>query len=169
MKTITIRVEDDVFNKIEEHRGLKSKSEFYRKLIEDYLNKPEDDMNKTEDSLNKSEDSLNMSEDGLNMSEDGLNMSEDGLNMSEDGLNMSEDGLNNTDTNLNKSEYVQNILKENESIKAELAHKLELLKMANDWINDMRNQVGFLQFEYQKISGRLALAGTKKWWEFWKK
>ncbi len=141
MKTITIRVEDDVFNKIEEHRGLKSKSEFYRKLIEDYLNKPEYGMNKTEDGLNKCEDSLNIHEDGLN----------------------------NTDVNLNKSEYVQNILKENEAMKADLAHKQELLKMANDWINDMRNQVGFLQFEYQKISGRLALAGTRKWWEFWKK
>jgi predicted CopG family antitoxin len=141
MKTITIRIEDEVFNKIEELRGLKSKSEFYRKLIEDYLNKPEDDMNKTEDSLNKREGSLNMSEDGLN----------------------------NTDINLNKSEYVKNILKENESMKAELAHKQELLKMANDWINDMRNLVGFLQFEYQKISGRLALPGTRKWWEFWKK
>lgn len=134
MKTITIRVEDDIFNKIEEHRGLKSKSEFYRKLIEDYLNKPEDNPNKTEDSLNKREDSLNKQE-----------------------------------TNLNKSEYIQNILKENESLKAELAHKQELLKMANDWINDMRNQVGFLQFEYQKISGRLALPGIRKWWEFWKK
>ncbi|MCZ7384158.1 MAG: hypothetical protein O8C63_05345 [Candidatus Methanoperedens sp.] len=134
MKTITIRVEDDVFNKIEEQRGSKSKSEFYRKLIEDYLNNPEDNMNKTED-----------------------------------GLNKREDGLNNAEVNLNKSEYVQNILKENEAMKVDLAHKQELLKMANDWINDMRNQVGFLQFEYQKISGRLALAGTRKWWEFWKK
>ena len=141
MKTITIRVEDDVFNKIEEHRGTKSKSEFYRKLIEDYLNKPEDDMNETADSLNKREDSLNMPEDELN----------------------------NTEVDLNKSEYVMNILKENESIKAELAHKQELLKIANDWINDLRNHVGFLQFEYQKISGRLALPGTRKWWEFWKK
>jgi predicted CopG family antitoxin len=141
MKTITIRVEDDIFNKIEDHRGSKSKSEFYRKLIEDNLNKPEDNSNKTEYDLNKREDILNMSEDGLN----------------------------NIDVNLNKSEYVQNILKENESLKAELAHKQELLKMANDWINDMRNQVGFLQFEYQKISGRLALRGARKWWEFWKK
>jgi len=141
MKTITIRVEDDVFNKIEEWRGSKSKSEFYRRLIEDYLNKPDDNMNKTGDSLNKREDSLNIHEDGLN----------------------------NAEVNLNKSEYVQNILKENEAMKVDLAHKQELLKMANDWINDMRNQVGFLQFEYQKISGRLALAGTRKWWEFWKK
>ncbi len=141
MKTITIRVEDDIFNKIEEHRGLKSKSEFYRKLIEDNLNKREDNPNKTEDGLNKPEDSLNMSEDGLNKHE----------------------------TDLNKSEYVQNILKDNESLKAELAHKQELLKMANDWINDMRNHVGFLQFEYQKISGRLALPDVRKWWEFWKK
>jgi hypothetical protein len=54
-------------------------------------------------------------------------------------------------------------------MKTELTHKQELLKMANDWINDMRNQIGFLQFEYQKISGRLALPEPKKWWEFWKK
>ncbi len=141
MKTITIRVEDDLFNKIEEHRGLKSKSQFYRTLIEDNLNILEDNPNKTEDNLNKSEDDLNMSEDSLNKPV----------------------------TNLNNSEYMQSILKENESLRAELAQKQELLKMSNEWINDMRNQIGFLQFEYQKMSGRLALREARKWWKFWKK
>ncbi len=141
MKTITIRVEDDIFNKIEEHRGSKSKSEFYRKLIEDYVNKSENNPNKNEDSLNKSEDKSNIHEYDLNKQE----------------------------TYLNNSEYIQNILKENEALKAELTQKQEFLKMSNDWINDMRNQIGFLQFEYQKISGRLVLPQPKKWWEFWKK
>lgn len=41
MKTISIRLEDNVFKKIEKLRGSKSKSEFYRKLTEDSLNKGE--------------------------------------------------------------------------------------------------------------------------------
>ncbi len=127
MKTITIRVEDDTFNKIEERRGSKSKSEFYRKLIEDELNTSEYDTNKCEDDLNKSEDSLN------------------------------------------KNEYVLNVMKENEALKSELMHKSELLQIADERINDMRSQVGFLQFEYQKISNRLALPEPRKWWEFWRR
>lgn len=48
MKTITIRLEDDVFNKIEERRGKKSKSDFYREIIENSLNITEDDLNNPE-------------------------------------------------------------------------------------------------------------------------
>ena len=48
MKTITIRVEDEFFEKIEEKRGNKQKSVFYRELIEEYLNKGEDNLNKHE-------------------------------------------------------------------------------------------------------------------------
>lgn len=43
MKTISIRVEDNVFKKIEMLRGSKSKSDFCRELLEDRLDKNEDD------------------------------------------------------------------------------------------------------------------------------
>ena len=45
MKTITIRLEDDVFNKIDEQRGTILKSDFYRELIEYHLNKSESGLN----------------------------------------------------------------------------------------------------------------------------
>ena len=48
MKTITIRLDDDVFNKIEEQRGTKLKSDFYRELIEYHLNKSDSNLNKDE-------------------------------------------------------------------------------------------------------------------------
>jgi NurA-like 5'-3' nuclease len=48
MKTITIRLDDDVFNKIEEQRGTKLKSDFYRELIEYHLNKSDSYLNKNE-------------------------------------------------------------------------------------------------------------------------
>lgn len=48
MKTITIRLEDDVFNKIDEQRGTILKSDFYRELIEYHLNKSESDLNTDE-------------------------------------------------------------------------------------------------------------------------
>ncbi|HMB44294.1 MAG TPA: hypothetical protein VKL21_00580 [Candidatus Methanoperedens sp.] len=48
MKTITIRLEDDVFNKIDEQRGTILKSDFYRELIEYHLNKSESDLNTIE-------------------------------------------------------------------------------------------------------------------------
>lgn len=48
MKTITIRLEDDVFNNIEQRRGKKSKSDFYREIIERSMNINEDDLNNPE-------------------------------------------------------------------------------------------------------------------------
>jgi len=48
MKTITIRLEDDVFNKIDEQRGTTLKSDFYRELIEYHLNKSESGLNTIE-------------------------------------------------------------------------------------------------------------------------
>lgn len=45
MHTITIRIEDKIFNEIEMMRGTRSKSEFYRRILEDYLNSVEDDIN----------------------------------------------------------------------------------------------------------------------------
>jgi hypothetical protein len=55
MKTITIRLEDDVFNKIEDQRGTKLKSDFYRELIEYHLNKSKSDLNKDEYAVIQSE------------------------------------------------------------------------------------------------------------------
>ncbi len=42
MKTVSIRFEDDVFKKIEQLRGVKSKSDFCREIIEDSINHIED-------------------------------------------------------------------------------------------------------------------------------
>jgi predicted CopG family antitoxin len=51
MKTISIRVEDDVFKKIEKLRGFKSKSDFCREILEDNIDKIEDDGLQNEDSV----------------------------------------------------------------------------------------------------------------------
>ena len=116
MKTISIRVEDNLFNEIEALRGKKPKNEFYRKLLEYYLKKPKG--NKTEDD--------------------------------------------------------SNILKENESLKAELVHRVNVNKIMDERIKSLENQLGFLQHEYGKISrvfDQLLLpepAEAKKWWQVWK-
>ncbi len=57
MKTITIRLEDGIFNKIEERRGRKSKSDFYREILEYCLNIPEDNVNSHE--YNRLQDEYN--------------------------------------------------------------------------------------------------------------
>ncbi|MCZ7356792.1 MAG: hypothetical protein O8C66_12075 [Candidatus Methanoperedens sp.] len=51
MKTISIRVEEEFFNKMEEQRGPTPKGAFYRNILEDYLKKPEESLNKTEEDL----------------------------------------------------------------------------------------------------------------------
>lgn len=43
METITIRVDETVFKQLEEKRGDKSKSDFYRDALSDYLNKKFDE------------------------------------------------------------------------------------------------------------------------------
>lgn len=49
MKTITIRVSNEVFEEIEKKRGDKNKSDFYRKILTEYLMKTNEyGMNKTE-------------------------------------------------------------------------------------------------------------------------
>jgi predicted CopG family antitoxin len=58
MKTISIRVEDDVFNKIEKLRGNKSKSDFCREILEDNIDKNEDNGLQKEDNLLQNEDGL---------------------------------------------------------------------------------------------------------------
>ncbi|MCX9012200.1 MAG: hypothetical protein OIN66_13895 [Candidatus Methanoperedens sp.] len=53
MKTITIRVDEEIFQQIEAKRGETSKSEFYRNILVEYLSdKPAEDLNKTEYAVN---------------------------------------------------------------------------------------------------------------------
>ena len=116
MKTITIRVDDEIFQQIEEKRGDRSKSDFYRSVLVEYIsNKPEEEMN--------------------------------------------------------KSESILNILKENENLKMDLSHNNDLMRLKDERIRDMQNQLGFLQLEYQKLSTQVfkPLTAPKKWWVFWKK
>ena len=116
MKTITIRLDDDLFQQIETKRGEVSKSDFYRDILVEYLSdKPADDPN--------------------------------------------------------KYEYIMNIKKENETLRTDLNHKVDMLRLMDDRTKDLQSQLGFLQFEYQKLSGQIlkALPEPRKWWEFWKK
>lgn len=53
MKTITIRVDEEIFQQIEDKRGDASKSEFYRSMLVEYLSdKPAGDLNKSEYAVN---------------------------------------------------------------------------------------------------------------------
>jgi metal-responsive CopG/Arc/MetJ family transcriptional regulator len=123
MKTITIRIDEEIFQQIEAKRGEASKSDFYRNILIEYISdKPENAQNKPEDDLES-------------------------------------------------SEYVLNIRKENETLKTDASHKDAILVLKDDRIKDLQNQLGFLQFEYQKLSNQLykLLPEPKKWWMFWKK
>ncbi len=123
MKTITIRVDEEIFQQIEARRGEASKSDFYRNILIEYIS------DKPEEALSKPED------------------------------------------NLESSEYVLNIRKENETLRTDASHKDAVLVLKDDRIKDLQNQLGFLQFEYQKLSNQLykLLPEPKKWWMFWKK
>jgi metal-responsive CopG/Arc/MetJ family transcriptional regulator len=123
MKTITIRIDEEIFQQIEARRGEASKSDFYRNILIEYISdKPENAPNKPEDDLES-------------------------------------------------SEYVLNIRKENETLRTDASHKDAILVLKDDRIKDLQNQLGFLQFEYQKLSNQLykLLPEPKKWWMFWKK
>jgi metal-responsive CopG/Arc/MetJ family transcriptional regulator len=123
MKTITIRIDEEIFQQIEAKRGEASKSDFYRNILIEYISdKPENAQNKPEDDLES-------------------------------------------------SEYVLNIRKENETLRTDASHKDAILVLKEDRIKDLQNQLGFLQFEYQKLSNQLykLLPEPKKWWMFWKK
>ena len=64
MKTITIRVDDEIFQQIEEKRGDRSKSDFYRSVLVEYIsNKPEEEMNKSESILNILKENENLKTD----------------------------------------------------------------------------------------------------------
>jgi hypothetical protein len=79
--------------------------------------------------------------------------------------------------NLNNPVHDVHISKENENIKIELEHKTDMLKMCTERVQDLQNQVGFLQLEFQKvnrINEQLLLTPSheeinkKSWWQFWK-
>lgn len=120
MHTITIRIEDEMFNEIEMMRGTQSKSEFYRKILEDHLNS------------------------------------------AEDGINTDEYNLLNNEYKSLKSEY--------DALNTKLQHCKEVTQVHVDRVVDLQNQLGFMQLEFQKISGRLLLSAPteKKWWQIWK-
>ena len=64
MNTITIRVDDDLFQQIEAKRGDKSKSDFYRDILIEYLsNKPEENLNKYEYAVNITKENENLKTD----------------------------------------------------------------------------------------------------------
>jgi hypothetical protein len=78
---------------------------------------------------------------------------------------------------LNNPVHDVHISEENENIKIELQHKTDMLKMCTERVQDLQNQVGFLQFEFQKVSRineQLLLTPSpqeitkKNWWQFWK-
>ena len=47
MKTITIRVDDELYEEIEKARGDKSKSDFYRDALKEYISKEKDETTNT--------------------------------------------------------------------------------------------------------------------------
>ncbi len=63
------------------------------------------------------------------------------------------------------------MLRENELIKVQLKDKQDLITVLNGRVQDLEKQLGWMQFEYQKLSDRLLLPATasKPWWQFWKK
>ncbi len=66
MKTVTIRVDEDLFQQIEARRGDKSKSDFYRDILVEYLsNKPEENLNKHEHVLSMAKENETLKSDLL--------------------------------------------------------------------------------------------------------
>jgi 2C-methyl-D-erythritol 2,4-cyclodiphosphate synthase len=63
-----------------------------------------------------------------------------------------------------------------ELLKMEMQHKTDMLNANTERIQDLQNQIGFLQLEFQKINRineQLLLSAPeekkeKKWFEFWK-
>lgn len=63
-----------------------------------------------------------------------------------------------------------------ESLKTELAHKNEIIRIREESIRDLQLQTGFLISEFQKLTGMYEkslmpapVEIKKKWWEVWKK
>lgn len=118
MSTITIRIDEELSQKIEEKRGDTPKSDYYRELLSS--------------------------------------------------------GLNANSVQANTEEIT--------ALKADLQHKDQVIQMKDqviltkeELVRNMQTSLGWMQFEYQKLSDRLMLpapepeptAPAKPWWKFW--
>lgn len=125
---ITIRVNDELSERIEKHRGNKSKADFYREALEAHVS-------------------------------------------------ALEAGLSTPEYKSVGSEYIQQLERENESLRKDQAHKDEIIKVKDVSIRDLQLQTGFLISEFQKLTGMYEKSlmpapveiKKKKWWEVWKK
>ncbi len=78
--------------------------------------------------------------------------------------------LNTPEPDKSQNEYILSLGKEIESLKSELTVKTEYIRVSDERIKDLQNQLGFLQLEFQKLTDRLPklLPAAKRWWEIWK-
>jgi predicted DNA-binding protein len=119
MRTFSIRLDEELFQKLESGRGEKPRADYIREVLILHFKEP--------------------------------------------------------DANL--SEPQTNHIKEIDSLKVELAHKEEIIKIMDDRVKDLQNHNGFLISEYSrltKLNEQLLLSPAptepiKKWWQIWKK
>ena len=100
------------------------------------------------------------------------------INQSRDDKTVSTYCKNIISDHLNDDVHNVHTLEENESLKVELQHKTDMLKMCTERVQDLQKDLGFLQIEFQKMSRmneQLLLSpaqeeiSKKSWWQFWKK
>ncbi len=119
MKTFSIRLDEELFQKLESARGEKPRADYIREVLLLHFKEP--------------------------------------------------------DANL--IEPQTNLIKEIESLKVELTHKEQIIKIMDDRVKDLQNHNGFLISEYSRLT-RLneqlllpppPIEPAKKWWQIWKK
>ncbi|MCX9075932.1 MAG: hypothetical protein OIN88_15005 [Candidatus Methanoperedens sp.] len=118
MRTFSIRLDEELFHKLESVRGEKPRADYIREVLLSHFKKP--------------------------------------------------------DANLGEPQA--NLIKEIESLKFELTHKEQIVKIMEERVKDLQTHNGFLISEYSrltKLNEQLLLPPapepTKKWWQFWKK
>ncbi len=119
MRTFSIRLDDELFQKLESVRGENSRADYIREVLLSYFKEP--------------------------------------------------------DANLGEPQA--NLTKEIESLKVELTHKEQIVKIMEERVKDLQNQNGFLISEYSRLSKlneQLLLPPaptepSKRWWQFWRK
>ncbi len=119
MKTFSIRLDEELFQKLESGRGEKPRADYIREVLLLHFKKP--------------------------------------------------------DANL--IEPQTNLINEIDSLKVELIHKEQIIKIMDDRVKDLQNHNGFLISEYSRLT-RLneqlllppaPIEPVKKWWQIWKK